>query len=110
MRHGGSHLIADDLEMRPLSYRALVTGSFALGSVLARDTRAGERVGVLLPTSRAALVTFFALQAEGRVPAMLNFSTGPASAIAACRGTVITRIITARQFIDKAKLHEGLGK
>jgi acyl-[acyl-carrier-protein]-phospholipid O-acyltransferase/long-chain-fatty-acid--[acyl-carrier-protein] ligase len=104
-QHGGSHLIADDLEMRPLSYRALVTGSFALGSVLARDTRAGERVGVLLPTSRASLVTFFALQAEGRVPAMLNFSTGPASAIAACRGAVITRIITARRFIDKAKLH-----
>jgi acyl-[acyl-carrier-protein]-phospholipid O-acyltransferase/long-chain-fatty-acid--[acyl-carrier-protein] ligase len=104
-QHGGSHIIADDLEMRPLSYRALVTGSFALGSVLARDTRAGERVGVLLPTSRASLVTFFALQAEGRVPAMLNFSTGPASAIAACRGAVITRIITARRFIDKAKLH-----
>ena len=76
-QHGGSHLIADDLEMRPLSYRSLLTGSFALGSVLARDTRAGEHVGVLLPTSRASLVTFFALQAEGRVPAMLNSPLGP---------------------------------
>jgi len=104
-QHGGGHLIADDLEMRPLSYRTLVTGSFALGSVLARSTRAGERVGVLLPTSRASLVTFFALQAEGRVPAMLNFSTGAASAIAACRGAEIRRIITARLFVDKAKLH-----
>jgi acyl-[acyl-carrier-protein]-phospholipid O-acyltransferase/long-chain-fatty-acid--[acyl-carrier-protein] ligase len=104
-QHGGSHLIADDLEMRALSYRKLVTGSFALGAVLARSTRPGERVGVLLPTSRASLVTFFALQAEGRVPAMLNFSTGPASAIAACRGAEITRIVTARLFIEKAKLH-----
>ena len=103
-QHGGGHLIADDLEMQPLSYRGLVTGSFALGSVLARGTRPGERVGVLLPTSRASLVTFFALQAEGRVPAMLNFSTGPASAIAACRGAEITRIVTARRFIEKAKL------
>src|SRR4051812_10394099 len=103
-QHGGGHLVADDLEMRPLSYRKLVTGSFALGSALARDSRPGERVGVLLPTSRAALVTFFALQAEGRVPAMLNFSTGPAAAIAACRAAVITRIITARRFIEKAKL------
>jgi acyl-[acyl-carrier-protein]-phospholipid O-acyltransferase/long-chain-fatty-acid--[acyl-carrier-protein] ligase len=103
-QHGGGHLIADDLEMRPLSYRKLVTGSFALGSVLARSTRAGERVGLLLPTSRASLVTFFALQAEGRVPAMLNFSTGPASAVAACRGAEISRIVTARLFIEKAKL------
>jgi acyl-[acyl-carrier-protein]-phospholipid O-acyltransferase/long-chain-fatty-acid--[acyl-carrier-protein] ligase len=104
-QHGGAHYIADDLEMRPLNYRALVTGSFALGAVLARSTRPGERVGVLLPTSRASLVTFFALQAEGRVPAMLNFSTGPASAIAACRGAEIARIVTARLFIEKAKLH-----
>ena len=103
-QHGGGHLIADDLQMQPLSYRGLVTGSFALGSVLARSTRPGERVGLLLPTSRASLIAFFALQAEGRVPAMLNFSTGPASAIAACRGAEITRIVTARLFIEKAKL------
>ena len=72
--------------------------------VLAQRTREGERVGVLLPTSRAALVTFFALQAERRVPAMLNFSTGAASAIAACRGAEIALIVTARTFIEKAKL------
>ena len=103
-QHGGSHLVADDLEMRPLSYRGLITASYALGGVLARRTRAGERVGVLLPTSRASLVTFFALQAEQRVPAMLNFSTGAASAIAACRGAEIALIVTARTFIEKAKL------
>ena len=57
-----------------------------------------------MPTSRASLVTFFALQAERRVPAMLNFSTGPASAIAACRAAEIALIVTARQFIEKAKL------
>jgi acyl-[acyl-carrier-protein]-phospholipid O-acyltransferase/long-chain-fatty-acid--[acyl-carrier-protein] ligase len=59
---------------------------------------------VLLPTSRASLVTFFALQAHQRVPAMLNFSTGPAAAIAACRGAEISLIVTARLFIEKAKL------
>ena len=96
--------MADDLEMRPLSYRGLITASYALGGVLAQRTRAGERVGVLLPTSRASLVTFFALQAEQRVPAMLNFSTGAASAIAACRGAEIALIVTARTFIEKAKL------
>ena len=75
-QHGGSHPIADDIQFTPLSYRGLIAASFALGRVLAARTRPGERVGVLLPTSRAAVVTFFGLQAEGRVPAMLNFSTG----------------------------------
>ena len=50
------------------------------------------------------VVTFFALQAERRVPAMLNFSTGAASAIAACRGAEIKLVVTARTFIEKAKL------
>jgi acyl-[acyl-carrier-protein]-phospholipid O-acyltransferase/long-chain-fatty-acid--[acyl-carrier-protein] ligase len=103
-RHGGRHLIADDLEQRPMSYSALVTASFALGGVLARRTKPAERVGVLLPTSRAALVTFFALQAARRVPAMLNFSAGPASVGAACTAAEVSLIVTARRFVEKAKL------
>ena len=103
-QHGGRHVIADDLDMRPMTYNALVTASYALGSALARRTRPGERVGVLLPTSRAAVVTFFALQAERRVPAMLNFSTGPASVQAACRAAEIALVVTARRFVEKAKL------
>jgi acyl-[acyl-carrier-protein]-phospholipid O-acyltransferase / long-chain-fatty-acid--[acyl-carrier-protein] ligase len=103
-QHGGGHIVADDLEMRPMSYRGLITASFALGDALARRTREGERVGVLLPTSRASLVTFFALQAMRRVPAMLNFSTGATSAIASCRGAEIRLIVTAHKFIEKAKL------
>ena len=102
--HGSRHVVLDDLDMQPMSYGKLVTASLALGRVFARRTGAGERVGVLLPTSRAAVVTFFALQAESRVPAMLNFSTGPASAKAACAAAQIRVIVTARRFIEKAKL------
>ena len=103
-QHGGRHPIVDDLEMRPMTYNGMITACFALGGALARRTRPAERVGVLLPTSRAALVTFFGLQATGRVPAMLNFSTGVASLRAACRAAEIVQVITARRFIEKAKL------
>ena len=103
-QHGGSHPIVDDIQFAPLSYRGLIAASFALGRVLAARTRPGERVGVLLPTSRAAVVTFFGLQAEGRVPAMLNFSTGPAAAQSACTAAQIMLVVTSRQFVEKAKL------
>ena len=103
-QHGGGHPIADDIQFQPLSYRGLIAASFALGKVLASRTTPGERVGVLLPTSRGAVVTFFALQAEGRVPAMLNFSTGPAAAQSACKAAEIGLVVTARQFVEKAKL------
>ncbi len=102
--HGSSHPIADDIEFKPLTYRGLITASYALGGVLARRTAHGERVGVLLPTSRASVVTFFGLQAESRVPAMLNFSSGPAAAQSACKAAQIKLVVTARKFVEKAKL------
>ena len=102
--HGSGHVIADDLDLQPLTYRGLIAASHALGAVLAGRTTPGERVGLLLPTSRAALVTFFALQATGRVPAMLNFSTGVASLRGACDGSQLRTVVTARRFVEKAKL------
>ena len=56
---------------------------WSLGRKFAALTEPGERVGVLLPNVNAAAVVFFALQAFGRVPAMLNFSAGPANLEAA---------------------------
>ena len=102
--HGGGHVVLDDLDYRPMTYRGLVTASHALGRVIAKRTQRHERVGVLLPTSKAAVVTFFGLQSIGRVPAMLNFSTGATSAIAACRAAEISLVLTSRRFVEKAKL------
>jgi acyl-[acyl-carrier-protein]-phospholipid O-acyltransferase/long-chain-fatty-acid--[acyl-carrier-protein] ligase len=102
--HGGGHPIADDLEFAPLSYDRLVTACLALGARLAARTKPAEHVGVLLPTSRASLVTFFGLLFHGRVPAMLNFSTGAASAEAACTAAEIRVVVTAHRFVEKARL------
>jgi acyl-[acyl-carrier-protein]-phospholipid O-acyltransferase/long-chain-fatty-acid--[acyl-carrier-protein] ligase len=88
-----------------MTYDRLVTSCFALAGVLAARTRPGERVGVLLPTSRAAVVAFFALQAERRIPAMLNFATGPANVQAACRAAEVALVITSRRFVEQAKLN-----
>lgn len=103
-QHGRSHVIADDITQAPLTYGRLVAGAYALGRVFATRTRAGERVGVLLPTSKAAVVTFFALHADRRVPAMLNFSSGAAAVTAACTAAEVRLVVTSRRFVEKAKL------
>jgi acyl-[acyl-carrier-protein]-phospholipid O-acyltransferase/long-chain-fatty-acid--[acyl-carrier-protein] ligase len=102
--HGGGHVVADSVEQKPMTYRGLIAASYALGAALGRRTRSAERVGVLLPTSGGALVTFFALHATGRVPAMLNFSAGPASVRSACRAAEIALVLTSRRFVERAKL------
>jgi acyl-[acyl-carrier-protein]-phospholipid O-acyltransferase/long-chain-fatty-acid--[acyl-carrier-protein] ligase len=108
--HGGASLILDDPERRPLSYDRLVTGSFVLGRRLARLTEPGERVGMLLPNASGAAVAFFALQATGRVPALLNFTTGFGNMQAALKAAEIRTIVTSRRFLDAAKLGDIAAK
>ena len=102
--HGKHAIIAEDRERRPMSYRRMVLGSQVLGRRLAAFTAEGENIGLLLPNATASATTFFALQAFGRVPAMLNFSAGLRSMDAACKAAGIKHIVTSRRFIEAAKL------
>ena len=102
--NGRGHIVAEDVDFTPLSYGRLLTGAFVLGGKLRRLTQDGEAVGILLPNSVGAIVTFFALQATGRVPAMLNVSTGAAGMAAACRIARVSTVLCSRRFVDKGKL------
>ena len=82
----------------------LVAGALVLGRRFAAVTAPGERVGVLVPNVNAAAVVFFALQAFGRVPAMLNFSAGPANLEAAVVTAQVKLVISSGEFVAKAKL------
>jgi acyl-[acyl-carrier-protein]-phospholipid O-acyltransferase/long-chain-fatty-acid--[acyl-carrier-protein] ligase len=109
--HGGRMPIVEDIKRAPLTYKRLVIGSIALGRRFEGRTRAGEAVGVLLPNVAGVVATFFGLQAAGRVPAMLNYTSGLANLRAACTAAEIRTIVTARAFIEQGKLEalvEGL--
>lgn len=102
--HGGKHTIAEDVERHPLNYSQLITRSFILGTVLRRHTHTQENVGIMLPNMVNNLICFFSLHAFGRVPAMLNFSASSRNLVMACRIAQIRTVITARRFIEVAKL------
>jgi acyl-[acyl-carrier-protein]-phospholipid O-acyltransferase/long-chain-fatty-acid--[acyl-carrier-protein] ligase len=106
--HGAKKIILDDLDRRRLSYKRLILGAQVLGRPLARMSEPKEIVGVLLPTSAGAAVTFFALHAQGRVPAMLNFGTGARNMLAAIDAAQIKTILTSRRFIEAAKFGETI--
>jgi acyl-[acyl-carrier-protein]-phospholipid O-acyltransferase/long-chain-fatty-acid--[acyl-carrier-protein] ligase len=104
--HGRLKPILEDHERKPISYRDLIRASFALGRKLAAMTSPGERVGVMLPSSQAAVVTFFALHAFGRVPTMLNFTAGLRNLRAACELAGVKRVLTSHRFVEQGKLHD----
>jgi acyl-[acyl-carrier-protein]-phospholipid O-acyltransferase / long-chain-fatty-acid--[acyl-carrier-protein] ligase len=102
--HGGFHPIMADPTGGPLHYNRVVAASLVLGRRLARDTARGEAVGVMLPNSIGAGLAFLALQAEGRVPAMINFTAGVDPVLSACRTARVRLVVTSRRFIELAKL------
>ena len=108
--HGGSHRIAEDLERIPLTYNDLITRSIVIGNEFIKITASGENVGIFLPNSTKTLITILALQLHGRVPAMLNFSTGSAGMLSACQIAQVKTVLTSRRFIELADLSEEAGQ
>jgi acyl-[acyl-carrier-protein]-phospholipid O-acyltransferase/long-chain-fatty-acid--[acyl-carrier-protein] ligase len=102
-RDTGKPIIADALGTN-LTYRKLIIGAQVLSRKLERGTEVGENVGVLLPNSAGVAAVFMALQTIGRVPAMLNFSAGPANVLAAMKAARVRTVLTSRAFVEKAKL------
>ncbi len=103
-RYGGKTQILDDPDKNPLNYDRLLLGATVLGRAIAKISKPGEKVGVLLPNGNGVAVTFFALHAFGRVPAMLNFTSGARVLLGACEAARITTILTAHRFIKLAEL------
>ena len=103
-RYGAAVPIIEDTARVPLTYKRLILGAVVLGRRLSREAPQGGRLGVMLPNANGAVVTFMALQAWGRVPAMLNFSAGADGMLSACAAAQIGIVLSSRAFVERAKL------
>ena len=102
-------VILQDASLQELTYRRLLVGTDLLAArwrMLLNDTE--QRVGVLLPNVNATPVALISLWAAGKVPAILNYSTGPGILLACARLAGLQHIVTSRAFIQRAKLDLSL--
>ncbi len=106
-RYGADRAALVDGDERVLTYEDIVRAALALGHALKRGTKAGESVGIMLPTGAGSVIAFFAVSAYGRVPAMLNFTSGAAGLRSALKTAKVRRIVTAHRFVELGKL-DGL--
>ncbi len=109
-RYGAKLPIAEDTSRAPIAYKRLVLGAAVLGRHLATLAPQESPIGVMLPNANGAVVTFMALQAFGRVPAMLNFTAGEEGMLAACRAAGVGTILSSRAFVERAKLAPVVAK
>ena len=100
--------IVEDINRQPQTYMDVLVKSYILGKKFTDFSRQHERVGLMLPNTVAAVVSFFGLSAYARVPVMLNFSQGPSVVSSMCRTAEVKHVITSKAFILKAKMEETI--
>jgi long-chain-fatty-acid--[acyl-carrier-protein] ligase len=90
--------VADD-QAGVVTYERLLVGALTLARRL--EGLPAERVGMLLPASVACDTALMALQLAGKVPVVLNWTTGPAFLHHAVQTTGLKHIVTSNQFLDR---------
>lgn len=105
-KNGAKTTALIDGDGKEFPFQDITRASFALGGALARKTNKHERVGILLPTGAGAIIALMAVLSRGRVPAMLNFTAGAKNLFAACKAAEVSRIVTAKKFIEIANLEK----
>jgi long-chain-fatty-acid--[acyl-carrier-protein] ligase len=92
---------ADD-QVGVLTYEQLLAGSLMLARRFADVP--GPPVGLMLPASVSCDMAFLALQLAGKVPVMLNWTTGPKNLDHAVQITGIAHVITSNRFLDRIRV------
>ena len=99
-----AHIILEDATQQSLTYRKLMVGADVLAHALRGTVVGGDRVGLLLPNVNATPVVILALWRLGKVPAMLNFSSGTPPMLACAELAGLKHIVTSRAFLERARL------
>jgi acyl-[acyl-carrier-protein]-phospholipid O-acyltransferase / long-chain-fatty-acid--[acyl-carrier-protein] ligase len=98
-----------DSSGRELTHGRVLTASLLVSDWVRRNSKPGEKLGLLLPSSAGGALANIGVTLAGRIPVNLNFTAGRdamASAAAQCN---IRTVITLKVFIAKAKLEAPEG-
>lgn len=111
-------VVLEDVSWKPLTYRRLFMGAGLLAKQwksrltpnndrslrTSPPSGSAEYIGVLLPNVNATPVTLLSLWAAHKIPAILNYTTGPAVMVTCAQVAGLKHVITSRDFLKKARL------
>jgi acyl-[acyl-carrier-protein]-phospholipid O-acyltransferase / long-chain-fatty-acid--[acyl-carrier-protein] ligase len=110
-RRAPGKVIIEDVTLQKLTCRKVMVGADVLAQALRNVVASHERVGLLLPNVNATPVVTLALWRLGKVPALLNFSSGVPTMLACVQLAGLKHVITSRAFLERARLNvEEFGK
>jgi len=105
-RFGRERQALEDIRQPRYSYGELLKITLALGRLVSKITAPDEHVGVLMPNLASTVGLVLGMNAFGRVPAMLNYTSGVQNLLDACVAAQVKTVITSRQFLKTAELEQ----
>ena len=95
--------IIDNATGQTYTYGKLLIASLLLCSIMRKNE--DEFIGIMLPKTAGGFITVFAVLFSGKVPVMINYSTGAEKNIQyAKKKGRFSKVITSRKFIEKIDL------
>ncbi len=94
-------IVADDLA-GGLTYERLIIGATAMAARFRAIP--AENIGLMLPASVACDLAFLGLHLAGKLPVVLNWTTGPANLAHAAKVMKLSHVITSKAFVDRVQV------
>jgi long-chain-fatty-acid--[acyl-carrier-protein] ligase len=94
-------IAADDLA-GAVTYEKIAVGAGAMARRFRQFPAAN--VGLMLPASVAADLAFLAIHLAGKLPVLLNWTTGPGNLAHAVKLAGLTHVVTSKAFIDRTQI------
>ena len=98
LAHPKDVILADDLA-GALPYRRVLVGALLMARRFAELP--GDNVGLLLPASAGCDMALLALHLAGKLPVVLNWTTGPAHLAHAAEVMKLRHVVTSKAFTDR---------
>lgn len=96
--------VLEDTSRKPVKFCLFFLKAFILGRLMQRTVGSEKYVGLMIPTTNACALAFWGLHAFGKIPAMINFTSGPKQVVSTCETIGLKTVITARKVVSMAKL------
>lgn len=107
---GMRRVACEDPVTGEMTYRRLLRAMHVVGRKLMPLAAEGQALGVMLPNANGVAVTVLGLMSAGRVPAMINFTSGAANILSGCKAAEVKTIVTSRVFVERGRLESLIDK
>jgi long-chain-fatty-acid--[acyl-carrier-protein] ligase len=104
-RHPNQVIVADQISGEK-TYRQLIVAVFTLLPQIRKIP--GPRVGIMMPATVSAVITYLAVMFAGREPVMVNWTTGIGQMDYCLRNCGVSHVITAKAFMGRLG-NQGIG-